>query len=42
MQFGSGQYKFQDYDTTQSTVEGIQWFEELSLYCEVLLHLVFI
>lgn len=34
----TGQYKFQDYDTTQSTVEGIQWFEELSLYCEVLLH----
>lgn len=34
----TGQYRFQDYDTTQSTVEGIQWFEELSLYAEQLLH----
>lgn len=34
----TGQYRFQDYDTTQSIVEGIQWFEELSLYAEQLMH----
>eukprot|EP00913_Durusdinium_trenchii_P035467 g33192.t1 len=33
-----GIYKFTDYDASMKTVEGIQWFEELSLYAEVLLH----
>ncbi|CAK9078837.1 Potassium/sodium hyperpolarization-activated cyclic nucleotide-gated channel 2 [Durusdinium trenchii] len=34
----TGIYKFTDYDASMKTVEGIQWFEELSLYAEVLLH----
>jgi len=34
----TGAYKFFDFNGKEKTMEGVHWFEELSLYAEVLLH----
>ena len=33
----TGAYKFFDFNGKEKTMEGVHWFEELSLYAEVLL-----
>ena len=35
----TGAYKFFDFNGKEKTMEGVHWFEELSLYAEVLLQL---
>ncbi|CAE7563736.1 Cnga4, partial [Symbiodinium pilosum] len=34
----TGSYKFCDFNMSEEELEGVHWFEELSLYAEVLLH----